>query len=103
MTEDKITCHTPTPGKKPTRIDAWKYHCVRAAILAVVPAEGEGVAFKDLPGLVAAQLSAAHRADLGSVSWYTVSVKLHMETLGELKRVEGAKPQRLLRALSERP
>jgi len=103
MSDDKITCHTPTPGKKPTRIDVWKYDCVRAAILAVVPAEGDGVAFKDLPGLVSAQLSDVHRADLGSVSWYAVSVKLHMETLGELERVAGAKPQRLLRTLFERP
>jgi hypothetical protein len=87
MSEGKITCYTPTAGKKPTRIDVWKYDCVRAAILAVVPA----------------QLSAAHRADLGSVSWYTVSVKLHMETLGELERIEGVKPQRLRRTLSERP
>jgi hypothetical protein len=103
MSEDKIACHTPTPGKKATRIDVWKYDCVRAAILAVVSAHGGGVAFKDLAGLVSAQLSAAHRADLGSVSWYAVTVKLHMETLGELVRVEGAKPQRLLRTLSERP
>ena len=102
MNEDKITCHTPTPGKKPTRIDVWKYDCVRAAILAVVPVEGDGVAFKDLAGLVSSQLSASHKANLGSVSWYTVSVKLHMETLGELARVEGAKPQRL-RTLAGRP
>jgi hypothetical protein len=103
LSEDKVTCHTSTPGKQPTRIDVWKYDCVRAAILAVVPADGAGVAFKDLLGLVLAQLSAAHRLDLGSVSWYTVSVKLHMETLGELVRVEVAKPQRLLRTLFERP
>lgn len=53
--------------------------------------------------VVPAQLLAAHRADLGSVSWYTVSVKLHMEALGELGHVESIKPQRLLRTLSERP
>ena len=103
MNEDKITCYTPTPGKKPTRIDVWKYDCVRAAILAVVPVEGDGVAFKDLAGLVSSQLSASHKANLGSVSWYTVSVKLHMETLGELARVEGVKPQRLRRTLAGRP
>ena len=103
MNEDKITCHTPTPGKKTTRIDVWKYDCVRAAILAVVPVEGDGVAFKDLAGLVSSQLSASHKANLGSVSWYTVSVKLHMETLGELARVEGVKPQRLRRTLAGRP
>ena len=51
-TDDKVTCRTPTPGKKPTRIDRWKYDLLRKAILKVVPKKGEGVDFWDLPRLI---------------------------------------------------
>ncbi len=94
---NKVICNTPAKGKQSTRIDKWKYDLVHEAILAVVPSTGEGVLFKELAGLVRAQLAAEDLAKLGSVSWYTVSVKLHMETTGELVRLPKAKPQRLLR------
>ncbi len=97
--DDKILCHTPTPGKQGARIDRWKYELVRDAILNVVPAEGAGVAFKDLPDLVAGELSAADRARLGSLTWYTTTVKLDLEVRGELERLAGASPQRLRRTL----
>lgn len=92
-----IECETPTPGKKGTRIPKWKYDAVRAAILKVVPSRQEGVAFRELPGLVAGTLSATDRRDLGSVTWHTVTVKLQLEVSGEIERVPGATPQRLRR------
>jgi hypothetical protein len=94
----KVVCRTPTPGKKPTRIDRWKFDAVRTAILKVVPKSGNGVPFMDLPKLVKAKVSAKERATLGNFSWYTTSVKLEMEVRGELRRVADSKPQRLLRA-----
>ena len=97
MDEDKVVCRTPTPGRKPTRIDRWKYDAVRGAILAAVHTEGEGVLFQDLPLLVARGLSEDEKERLGSVTWYTTTVKLDLETRGELQRVQGASPQRLLR------
>lgn len=95
--EAKIVCATPTPGKRPTAIAKWKYDLIRNAIRKCVPKSREGVAFVDLPDLVADVLSRPQRAQLGSVSWYTTTVKLHMETTGELERVAGAVPQRLRR------
>lgn len=97
MPSEKVVCHTPTPGKKPTRIDKWKYDLVRGAILKSVPDKGEGVLFKDLPGQVKQAISAQDLKRLGSVSWYTTVVKLELEVVGEIKRVAGASPQRLLR------
>ena len=94
MTDDKITCRTPTPGKKPTRILKWKYDLIRNAILNAVP-EGEYVEFQDLPNLVDAQLSTEQKQSVGSISWYTTTVKLDMEVNGELERLEGVTPQRL--------
>ena len=99
MPVDKTICYTPTLGKQPTRIDSWKYECVRDAILLAIPAQGEGVLFKQLPSLVAGLLSPEHKQKLGSVSWYTTTVKLHLETTEEIVRVVGASPQRLLRSV----
>ncbi len=97
MEEDelKIMCYTPTPGKKPVRIDRWKYDLVREAILDVLPADDTGVIFMELPALVEAQLSAVDLQRLGSVGWYTATVKLDLEVKGEIMRIPGSKPQRL--------
>ena len=94
---DKVICRTPTPGKKPTRIDRWKFEAIRKAIVKVAPKRGEGVLFRDLAGLVKKQLSAADQKKVGSLMWYVTVVKLELEVRGELKRIEGAGPQRLLR------
>ena len=94
---ETVLCRTPTPGKQPKSIARWKFDAVRRAILAVVAAEPKGVVFRDLPGLVAAALNADERAELGSVSWYTTTVKLELEVRGELRRLAGASPQRLTR------
>lgn len=93
--QDKVICETPTPGKKPTRIARWKYDLVREAILAVVPADDQGVEFNQLPKLVEGQLREGDLKRLGSVSWYTKTVKLDMEIKGEIERIPGSKPQRL--------
>ena len=93
--EDKVLCETPTPGKQPTRIDRWKYVLVHSAILAVVPSNEQGIEFRDLPVLVEQQIDPDDLAKLGSVSWYTTTVKLDMEVKREIERVPGSKPQRL--------
>ena len=93
----KVVVETPTPGKLPTRIDKWKYDLVHDAILAVVPADENGVEFNQLAQLVEAHLSPADLEKLGSVSWYTTTVKLDMEVKGEIERIPGSKPQRLRR------
>ncbi len=95
--EEKILCRTPTPGKQGTRILRWKYDAVRNAIRKIVPRRKDGVKFQHLAGRVKALLSPDERKRLGSVSWYTVTVKLDMEVRGELKRVAGSRPQRIYR------
>lgn len=95
--ETKVVCATPTPGKQPTAIAKWKYDLVRDAIRKCVSKSKDGIAFKELPDLVAEVLSADDRARLGSVSWHTTTVKLHMETIGELERLKDAVPQRVRR------
>lgn len=95
--EERVVCETPTPGKRPTRIPRWKYELIRRAILESVPMDESGFAFKELPAAVAARLSPEERDGLGSVSWYTTVVKLDLEVRGDLRRIEGSRPQRLVR------
>ena len=97
MKDDRIICRTPTPDRQPTRIEVWKFDTVRQAILAALPAGGEGLPFKELPQRVAANLDAGTRSRLGSVGWYTTTVKLELEVRGEVARVPGRGAQRLVR------
>lgn len=97
MPEEKVICKTPTPGKKPTRIEKWKYEAVRRAILKAVPKGGDGIMFKELPARVENLLSNREKATLGSIGWYTTCVKLDMEVKGEIMRISGSTPQRLVR------
>jgi hypothetical protein len=95
--EDKVLCETPPPGKQPSRIARWKYDLVRSAILAVVPADEQGLEFSKLPELVEGQLSPNDLENLGSVAWYTTTVKLGLEVKNEIERVPGSIVQRLRR------
>lgn len=96
VTEPKTTCHSPHEGKQPTNIPTWKFDVVRTAILSVVPSKDPGIAAMDLPGAVKKELPAKVLRKLGSVSWHTTTVKLHMEATGELCRVPEVKPHRLV-------
>jgi hypothetical protein len=95
--EPKILCKTPTPGKQGTRIPRWKYDAIRRAIRKAVPASKQGIPFKELPSRVGQLLSTEDRTRIGSITWHTVTVKLHLETCGEIERVVGARPQRIRR------
>ncbi len=96
-TAGKILCLTPTPGKQGTRIDRWKYETLRRAIRRAVPKNRTGVEFRKLAELVRQQLAAEELQTIGSLLWYTTTVKLHLEVIGEIERVPGAQPQRLRR------
>ena len=96
--KEKILCKNPEEGKQGTHIEKWKYEAVSKAILKVVPKQGEGVLFKDLTQLVKETLAENIQKTLGSISWYTTTVKLDLEARGKLKRVPDSKPQRLLQS-----
>ncbi|MCU4651491.1 hypothetical protein N8I71_01520 [Roseibacterium sp. SDUM158016] len=98
-TEERIACRTPTEGRDGvTRIPAWKYHAVRRAILHAVEGAGpEGLPFSELTGAVRARLSAGDLARLGALGWHCTTVKLELEVAGEIARLPGSGPQRLVR------
>ncbi len=98
--EPNTACRTPADNKPGVvNIPTWKYDVVRRAILHAIEAAGpEGVTFGSLPGAVRARLSDDTLARLGSVGWHTTTVKLNMEVEGEVRRVTGKGPQRLVLA-----
>lgn len=67
MKTEKTLCETPTPGKKPTRIDTWKYEAVKRAIIDVLNQRPEGVLFSDLTNLIGDRLKPQERAELRSI------------------------------------
>jgi hypothetical protein len=97
--EPRTECRTPAEGRDGvTRIPTWKYEAVREAVLAAVDGAGpEGLAFGKLSGEVKARLTPDVLERLGSVGWHVTTVKLNMEVEGEIARLEGRGPQRLVR------
>lgn len=89
-----VFARTPTKGKRGLRVNQARYDAMRRALLASIPRSNAGVAFVDLPDLVRPRLPADWT---GSVKWHVTTVKLDMETRGEIERVPGATPQRLRR------
>ncbi|MEJ2537156.1 MAG: hypothetical protein P8048_08925, partial [Calditrichia bacterium] len=59
------------------------------------PKDKEGVPFNQLPKLVRDKLTAQERQKIGSIPWYTTTVKLDMEVKKEIARIPGSNPQRL--------
>jgi hypothetical protein len=99
---ERVECATPTAGKATTRIARWKYEALRRAIRQVIVAAGSrGATLEDLVEGVPSRLSSDELADLGSVSWHVTTVKLDLETKGEISRVAGASPVRHVHSLSD--
>ena len=100
--DDKVACRTPTPGRSGvTNIPQWRFDLIRGAIIDVI-ATGQ-VRFAELPDLVRDRLSEEDKDRLGSIGWNVTTVKLEMEVRGEIIRLEGKGPQRLMLAGKVQP
>lgn len=94
---ERVQTKHPEKGKSGPRIEKAKYDAFRRAILRAVPRSKAGIPFRDLSDKVASILPKTLLGTVGSVTWYTVTVKLDLEARGEIERVPGARPQRLRR------
>ncbi len=98
MTEDRTPCRTPNADGV-TNIPTWKFEAIRIAILAAVDDAGpEGLPFSKVAPEVKARLSGDQLSELGSVGWHATLVKLELEVRGEIARVSGVSPQRIVRS-----
>lgn len=94
--ERVLTLH-PEQDKQGVRILKAKYAGMRRALLRVIPRRKDGVAFRELAGLVEPHLDPeVFPADV-SRSWYVTVVKQDLEARGTIEQVPGARPQRLRR------
>ena len=93
MSAARIACRTPTPGRKPTRIDPWKFVRIRNVILAILAECPNGVPFKELPDRVRQHLGEEEAAQTGSINWFTTTIKLELEVRGEVRRLDQLGPQ----------
>ena len=85
MSEARVTCRTPTPGKSGvTQIPVWKFDLIRGAILDELAA-GE-VAFADLKDRIRGRIPADTLSRLGALGWHLTSAKLELEIRGEITR-----------------
>jgi hypothetical protein len=85
-------CHPE--GKRAPSIERDRYVLIRKLMLATVPAKAPGITWVELRSAMDRKL--AKQLAGGNNWWYTHGVKLHLEAIGELKRV-GETPQRLVR------
>jgi hypothetical protein len=90
MEEQILTLHPE--GKQGTNISKAKYDMVRQAILDIV-GSNEGITFKEMSTDVEERLVGKFE---GSIPWYVTTVKLDLEARGEVERVPGSSPQKLL-------
>lgn len=88
--DERIQTLHPSADKRGVNISKAKYEQVREAILEAL-AGGVELTFTELDRAVAERL--AGQFD-GSISWYTVSVKLDLEARAIVERTPG-RPQRL--------
>lgn len=97
--DEKVACRTPEGKSDGTRIPAWKFHMLRAAILNAIGAAGlDGVLNKELNAAVETRLTADELDRLGKLGWHVVTVKLELEVRGEIARMKGKSPLRFVLA-----
>ncbi len=88
---EKIYAITPNEGKQGVNLDRDKYQAIYDGIVTVLR-KHEDFPLKTLYKAVTEELSEPFD---GSVSWYTMTVKLDMEARGIIEQVPGKKPQHL--------
>jgi len=93
----RIRLRHPDRAKVGPRIELWKYEAIKRALLHAVPRKAPGVPFARLAASVSRELTRTERLTVGSIDWYTISVKLDLEARGFLRRLPGIVPQRLIR------
>ncbi len=89
---------TASPGEPgATRGTPAKYEAVRAALLAVLPTDGNGLTWNQMVDTIARHVPPGLFAHLGSVRWYTKIVQRDLEAQGLIVRVPNSRPWRLRR------
>lgn len=93
---DCVTCRTPTPVKEGfARVPAWKFNILQSAVLSA--AKDSDAPFSELKEAVRAHLQQDDLDRAGALGWHVTTVKLEMETRGDIECIHAARPQRIRR------
>ncbi len=95
MKEETIQLLNVNPGVGNGRLSKYKFEIYRDAILKAVADCPDGIALKDLFSAVREQLPDDSTHKLGKLRWHVMTVKLHLEAIGMIKRL-GSSPQILI-------
>ena len=90
MTEEKITTLHPQ-GKQGVNISKSKYEQIKKAIVEELQ-QKQAMTYKDLDITLNKKLKKNFD---GSISWYTVTVKLDLEARGIIERIPGSSPHQI--------
>lgn len=96
--DDRIQLRHPDPSKRLPRIAENAYAVAHRTVLAVVPSKEPGITLPAYLDEMTTRLSRAKDWDRSlSARWYAMAMKFDLEARGELRRVKGKPPQRLVR------
>lgn len=93
---EKFPMENPNSPDRPVRVDAAKYHAMRDAILATLPAEAPGMTVAELKAGLLPLLPEALFPGGEKAGWWLKGVQLDLEAKRLITRVAG-KPLRLYR------
>jgi hypothetical protein len=99
MTKDasaKVAMENPNSPDRPVRVDAAKYHAMREAMLAVLPAAAPGLTVAEVKARLLSLLPEALFPGGATAGWWLKGVQLDLEAKGLIAR-ETTKPLRLHR------
>lgn len=92
-TGEKIEIENVTSPGRVTRVDADKYHAMKAALLAILPAASPGLTGAEILAGVIAHLPEELFPEGAKAGWWLKGVQLDLEAKGVIVR-EAAKPLR---------
>ena len=92
----RVAMENPNSPNRSVRVDADKYHAMRKAILAVLPAETPGLTVAEVKARLLPLLSETLFPGGAKAGWWLKGVQLDLEAKGLIAR-EDTKPLRLRR------
>jgi hypothetical protein len=96
--QNRMSHKAPTRnGRSKVFIMPEKYEAVRQAILAMLPAGGEGMTWDALAEMISPYLPENVFRYRGTVRWYVRAVQMDLEAEGVIEQVPGSKPPRVRR------
>lgn len=97
VTGEKIEIENAASPGRVTRVDADKYHAMKAALLAILPAASPGLSGAEMLEEVVAHLPEELFPQGAKAGWWLKGVELDLEAKGVIIR-EAAKPLRWRKA-----